>query len=124
MVIETFFSDFGKHLLVYLSNFDRNLKKIQNYLPKPPSIDKEAKIKICCVNGDYIRESGAKLGDEWTAKDPAKAYTMIGVIYHDSTEASEEDLTMTALPTNMAADFDADVDTFKKNIYEAVKNTI
>ena len=29
MVIEIFFSEFGKHLLVYLSNFDRNLDKIK-----------------------------------------------------------------------------------------------
>ncbi|MEJ2568409.1 MAG: hypothetical protein P8Z50_06005 [candidate division WOR-3 bacterium] len=32
MVIETFFSDFGKHLLVYLSNFDKNLNKIHDLI--------------------------------------------------------------------------------------------
>ena len=32
MVIETFFSEFGKHLLVYLSNFDKNLNTIKNYI--------------------------------------------------------------------------------------------
>ncbi len=32
MVIEIFFSEFGKHLLVYLSNFDRNLNRIQKYI--------------------------------------------------------------------------------------------
>jgi hypothetical protein len=32
MVIETFFSEFGKHLLVYLSNFDKNLKKVKSIL--------------------------------------------------------------------------------------------
>jgi len=32
MVIETFFSEFGKHLLVYLSNFDENIDKIHNLL--------------------------------------------------------------------------------------------
>lgn len=32
MVIETFFSEFGKHLMVYLSNFDRNLPKIQGLI--------------------------------------------------------------------------------------------
>ncbi len=30
MVIEVFFSEFGKHLLVYLSNFDSNLNKVKN----------------------------------------------------------------------------------------------
>jgi hypothetical protein len=30
MVIEVFFSDFGKHLLVYLSNFDKNLHSIHD----------------------------------------------------------------------------------------------
>jgi len=30
MVIEVFFSEFGKHLLVYLSNFDKNLDKIHD----------------------------------------------------------------------------------------------
>ncbi|MBN1763757.1 MAG: hypothetical protein JW860_00740 [Sedimentisphaerales bacterium] len=32
MVIEIFFSEFGKHLLVYLSNFDRNLPQIHGYI--------------------------------------------------------------------------------------------
>jgi hypothetical protein len=32
MVIETFFSEFGKHLLVYLSNFDRNLQAVQDLI--------------------------------------------------------------------------------------------
>jgi hypothetical protein len=32
MVIEVFFSEFGKHLLVYLSNFDRNLNKIHDLI--------------------------------------------------------------------------------------------
>ena len=32
MVIEIFFSEFGKHLLVYLSNFDKNLSRIQKYI--------------------------------------------------------------------------------------------
>ncbi|MBN1621810.1 MAG: hypothetical protein JW871_04385 [Endomicrobiales bacterium] len=32
MVIEVFFSDFGKHLLVYLSNFDRNLKSVHDLI--------------------------------------------------------------------------------------------
>lgn len=30
MVIETFFSEFGKHLLVYLSNYDKNLDTVKN----------------------------------------------------------------------------------------------
>ena len=32
MVIETFFSEFGKHLLVYLSNFDKNLSQIHDLI--------------------------------------------------------------------------------------------
>ena len=32
MVIETFFSEFGKHLLVYLSNFDKNLHKVHCFI--------------------------------------------------------------------------------------------
>ena len=32
MVIETFFSEFGKHLLVYLSNFDKNLHNIHDLI--------------------------------------------------------------------------------------------
>ncbi|MBU1862806.1 MAG: hypothetical protein KKH94_03975 [Candidatus Omnitrophica bacterium] len=38
MVIEVFFSDFGKHLLVYLSNFDNNLHTIHDLL-----IDKDGR---------------------------------------------------------------------------------
>lgn len=41
MIIEVFFSEFGKHLLVYLSNFDKNLYKIRNYI-----IDKEDKCDL------------------------------------------------------------------------------
>ncbi|MCB4791456.1 MAG: hypothetical protein LHV68_06165 [Elusimicrobia bacterium] len=32
MVIEVFFSEFGKHLLVYLSNHDKNLKNVQDLM--------------------------------------------------------------------------------------------
>lgn len=32
MVIEVFFSEFGKHLLVYLSNFDKNLHKVHDLI--------------------------------------------------------------------------------------------
>ena len=32
MVIETFFSEFGKHLLVYLSNFDKNLQAVHDFI--------------------------------------------------------------------------------------------
>ena len=32
MVIEVFFSEFGKHLLVYLSNFDNSLNKVKNLI--------------------------------------------------------------------------------------------
>lgn len=32
MVIETFFSEFGKHLLVYLSNHDKNINKIHDFI--------------------------------------------------------------------------------------------
>ena len=32
MVIETFFSEFGKHLLVYLSNFDKSLDAVHNFI--------------------------------------------------------------------------------------------
>jgi len=32
MVIEIFFSEFGKHLLVYLSNYDKNIERIQKYI--------------------------------------------------------------------------------------------
>ena len=32
MVIETFFSEFGKHLLVYLSNYDKNLPHIHDHI--------------------------------------------------------------------------------------------
>lgn len=32
MVIEVFFSEFGKHLLVYLSNHDRNIERIKKYV--------------------------------------------------------------------------------------------
>jgi len=41
MVIEVFFSEFGKHLLVYLSNFDKNLNKIHDLI-----IDKEGTCKM------------------------------------------------------------------------------
>lgn len=32
MLIEVFFSEFGKHLLVYISNFDKNLPKIREFI--------------------------------------------------------------------------------------------
>ena len=32
MVIETFFSEFGKHLLVYVSNFDKNIENIHDFI--------------------------------------------------------------------------------------------
>ena len=32
MVIEVFFSDFGKHLLVYLSNFDKNIHGVRDFI--------------------------------------------------------------------------------------------
>ncbi len=32
MIVEVFVSDFGKHLLVYLSNFDNNLQTIQTLI--------------------------------------------------------------------------------------------
>ncbi len=41
MVIEVFFSEFGKHLLVYLSNFDKNLNKVYNLI-----IDKDGSCDI------------------------------------------------------------------------------
>ena len=41
MVIEVFFSEFGKHLLVYLSNFDNNLNKIHDFI-----IDKKGTCKM------------------------------------------------------------------------------
>lgn len=41
MVIEVFFSEFGKHLLVYLSNFDKNLNKIHDLI-----IDKDESCKM------------------------------------------------------------------------------
>lgn len=41
MVIEVFFSEFGKHLLVYLSNFDKNLNKVHNLI-----IDKDGSCDI------------------------------------------------------------------------------
>jgi len=41
MVIEVFFSEFGKHLLVYLSNFDNRLNKVKNLI-----IDKDGHCDI------------------------------------------------------------------------------
>ena len=41
MVIETFFSEFGKHLLVYLSNFDKNLSSVHDLI-----IDKDGSYKM------------------------------------------------------------------------------
>jgi len=41
MVIEVFFSEFGKHLLVYLSNFDKNLNNIHDLI-----IDKDGRCDI------------------------------------------------------------------------------
>jgi hypothetical protein len=41
MVIEVFFSEFGKHLLVYLSNFDRRLDSIHDLI-----IDKDGSCKM------------------------------------------------------------------------------
>jgi hypothetical protein len=41
MVIEVFFSEFGKHLLVYLANFDKNLDKIHDHI-----IDKDGTCRM------------------------------------------------------------------------------
>ncbi len=53
MVIEVFFSEFGKHLLVYLSNFDNNRDQIQKYISSEARYDDVDLRSACRVLKQY-----------------------------------------------------------------------